>query len=137
MIFGWASIGGTATEFAGTIEDYTDYILGRGGAGEGRAGAGDSAKANRKEGRRAAAEAREKSQGLRKAVKAAETTMATLTTRRSAIERAMFDPSSADPIDRDQTMTALMKRRADVQAKLDAAEAEWLAASEALEAAEV
>jgi ATP-binding cassette subfamily F protein 3 len=124
--------GGTATEFAGSLEDYTDFILGKGDA---RAAGGDAPKVNRKEERRAAAEARERGQSLRKAVKVAETEMQKLTDRRSAIERAMFDPSSADPIDRDQTMGALMKRRAEVQAKLDAAEAAWMEATEALEAA--
>ncbi|AGH49997.1 ATP-binding cassette protein [Sphingomonas sp. MM-1] len=124
--------GGTAREFAGTLDDYTDLVLGRGE--QARAASGNSeAKTSRKDDRRAAAEARERNAALRKRVKAAEEQIRKLGERRSALDRAMFDPASADPQDRDQTMTTLMKRRADVEAKLETAEAEWLEASEALE----
>jgi len=120
---------GTASEFAGTLDDYTDLVL------KGDARPIEGSKGSRKDDRRAAAEAREKSQALRKAVKDAEAAIAKWTARRSAIDRAMFDPASADAEDRDQTMTTLMMRRADVEAKLGAAEAAWLEASEALEGA--
>ncbi len=117
---------GTAKEYAGTLDDYTDMILGKAPKGE---------KINKKDDRKAAAAAREKGQALKAAVKTAEAVMAKLTAERSAIERAMFDPSSAAPEHAKLTMTDLMKRRADTEAKLEAAEAEWLAASEALEMA--
>jgi ATP-binding cassette subfamily F protein 3 len=45
----------------------------------------------------------------------------------------MFDPPSAQKELASLTMTELMKRRADLDRKLAAAEAEWLNASEALE----
>ncbi|HWW64623.1 MAG TPA: ABC-F family ATP-binding cassette domain-containing protein [Sphingomonadaceae bacterium] len=122
---------GTAREFAGSLDDYTDLVLGR---GEAKAPA-EAAKTSRRDDRRAAAEARERSQALRRKVKEAEAAMARWAARRSALDRAMFDPASADPEDRDQTMTTLMKRRADAEAKLEAAEAAWLEASEAVEAA--
>ena len=122
---------GTAREFAGSLDDYTDLVLGR---GEAKAPA-EAAKTSRRDDRRAAAEARERSQALRRKVKEAEAAMARWSARRSALDRAMFDPASADPEDRDQTMTTLMKRRADAEAKLEAAEAAWLEASEAVEAA--
>jgi ATP-binding cassette subfamily F protein 3 len=70
---------------------------------------------------------------LRKAVKAAEEMVAKLTARRSAIDRALFDPNSADAADAKRTTTELMKLRADVERDLEAAEARWLEASEALE----
>ncbi|WP_380872939.1 glycosyl transferase family 1 [Sphingomonas sp. DBB INV C78] len=124
---------GAAREFAGTLDDYTDMVLGRGE--QARAGSAAEPKSSRKDDRRAAAEARERSAGLRKRIKAAEDAIKTLGARRSALDRAMFDPASADPQDCDQTMTALMKRRADVEAKLEAAEADWMAASEELETA--
>ncbi|PTD22038.1 ABC-F family ATP-binding cassette domain-containing protein [Sphingomonas fennica] len=124
--------GGTAREFAGTLDDYTDLVLGRGEQARAASGSGE-AKTSRKDDRRAAAEARERNAALRKRVKAAEEQIRKLGERRSALDRAMFDPASADPQDRDQTMTTLMKRRADVEAKLETAEAEWLEASEALE----
>ena len=59
--------------------------------------------------------------------------MIRLTTVRNAIERAMFDPSAADATLADLTMTELMKRRAGIQKEIEAAEAAWLEASEALE----
>ena len=52
-----------------------------------------------------------------------------------AIERAMFDPASAAPEHARLTMTDLMKLRARVEEELEAAEAAWMAASEALEMA--
>jgi ATP-binding cassette subfamily F protein 3 len=121
--------GGTAREFAGSLEDYTDMILGRGEA----KGSAEAPKGNRRDDRRAAAEARERSQALRRQVKDAEAAIAKWTARRSALDRAMFDPASADKEDRDQTMTTLMKRRAEAEAHLEAAEAAWLEASEAVE----
>jgi len=126
--------GGTATEYAGSLDDYTDLILGRNG--EGSAASEKAGKTNRKDARRAAAETREKSQALRKAAKAAEAEIARLEARRSEIDRAMFDPASASPTDSRLTMSELMKLRAGVVAQLDAAEAEWLEASQALEGAE-
>jgi ATP-binding cassette, subfamily F, member 3 len=48
----------------------------------------------------------------------------------------MFDPASAAPADSDLPMSELMKRHGEVLARLKAAEAQWLEASEALEAAE-
>ena len=117
---------GTAREFTGTLEDYTDLILK--GASQREA----APKRDKKEERKAAAAAREKEAALRKAAARAEAEMATLTERRSAIERAMFDPASATGADAALSMSDLMKLRAEVTAKIDAAEARWLEASEAL-----
>jgi ATP-binding cassette subfamily F protein 3 len=90
-------------------------------------------KGNKKEDRRAAAAARERGQELRSRAKAAEAETARLAAQRSAIDQAMFDPSGAHKELASLTMTELMKRRADLDRKLAAAEAEWLNASEALE----
>jgi ATP-binding cassette, subfamily F, member 3 len=116
---------GTAQEFSGTLDDYTDLIL----KGAGKASA---PKRDKKEERKLAAAAREQEAALRKAAVSAETEMATLTDRRSAIERAMFDPTSATGPDAKLTMSELMKLRADITAKIEAAESKWLEASEAL-----
>ena len=56
-----------------------------------------------------------------------------LTTQRSAIEQAMFDPSAAGKDYAKLTMTELMKRRAELETKIEAAEVAWMEASEALE----
>jgi len=122
--------GGTATEFAGSLDDYTDLILkGDGGARK------DAPKGSRRDERRAAAEARERGQKLRKAALAAEQDIARLEARKTALERAMFDPASAAPEDAALAMSALMKRHAEAAAALAAAEARWLEASEAIEEA--
>ncbi|MEA3053416.1 MAG: ATP-binding cassette, subfamily er 3 [Sphingomonadales bacterium] len=118
--------GGTARDFDGSLEDYTALVLAR------DAGAA-APKANRKDERRAAAAAREKGQKLRSRAKAAEAEVARLSELRSAIDRAMFDPSAAAKALADLTMSELMKRRAQVERELAAAEAQWLEASEALE----
>jgi ATP-binding cassette subfamily F protein 3 len=121
--------GGTAREFDGSIEDYTSFILSKEGSGR-------AAKANKKEDRKAAAAARDKAQALRKALKGMEADVVRLTAERSKLDQAMFDPSSADPSLTKLSMGALMKQRADVAASLEAAEARWLEASEALDGVE-
>ena len=121
--------GGTAREFDGSIEDYTAFILSKEGSGR-------AAKANKKEDRKAAAAAREQAQALRKALKAMEADVVRLTAERSKLDLAMFDPSAADPSLAKLSMGALMKRRADVAASLEEAEARWLEASESLESVE-
>ncbi|MFC7500219.1 ABC-F family ATP-binding cassette domain-containing protein [Enterovirga sp. GCM10030262] len=125
--------GGTAKEFSGSLDDYTDLILGRTGDG---AAAKEAPKRNRKDERRAMAQAREQSQSLRKSAKAAEADIARLEARKSEIERAMFDPGSATPADAERPMSALMRLLAEISADLAGAEARWLEASEAVEKAE-
>ena len=80
------------------------------------------------------AEAREKGQALRKHAKSVEAQLEKLTTQRTAIDQAMFDPSSASKELAKLTMTELMKRRAQIEDEIEAAELAWLEASEALEA---
>ncbi len=103
---------GTAKEFDGSLDDYIAFVLTRDGAGKGEA------KANRKDARRNAAEAREKGQALRKSAKAAEAELARLGVERSAVDRAMFDPASADASLTKLTMTELMKRRAEIEGRI-------------------
>ena len=121
---------GTAKEFDGSLDDYIAFVLAKDSA-DARA---ESKGLNKKDARRAAAEAREKGQGLRKAAQAAEKELARLNEAKSAIDRAMFDPGSAAPDLAKLTMTDLMKRRAELETKIAAAETAWMAASEALEA---
>ncbi|HEY0147626.1 MAG TPA: ABC-F family ATP-binding cassette domain-containing protein [Allosphingosinicella sp.] len=122
---------GTAQDFDGSLDDYTKLILQKDNGA-----AKSEPKANRKDERRAAAAAREKSKALRNEAKAAESELAKLSAQRNAIEHAMFDPSAAEAPLANLTMTELMKRRAEVAAKIEAAEARWLQASEAVEATE-
>jgi ATP-binding cassette, subfamily F, member 3 len=120
---------GTAKDYVGSIDDYTDMILGKNQPKV------EGGKFNKKEDRKAAAAAREKEQVLRKAVRDAEADMASLAVVRSAIDKALFDPSIADAEHRGLTTSELMQRRAKLSDAIDAAEARWVAASEALEPA--
>jgi ATP-binding cassette subfamily F protein 3 len=122
---------GTATEFTGSLEDYTDLILGKNQPKQ-----DGGAKAAKKD-KKTAAQDREKAQALRKAAQDAEAVTVKLTAEQSALDKAMFDPSTAEPALAKLPMSELMKRRADVADKLEAAEAKWLEASEALEQAAV
>ena len=121
---------GKAEEFSGSLKDYTDFVLGKNqpGSASGKASGG-----NRKEERRAAAERRKQQGELRKTVAASEKQMKLLGEEVSAIDRAMFDPASAEPKHASLSMTELMKLRAETQDKLDAAEARWMEASDQLE----
>jgi ATP-binding cassette subfamily F protein 3 len=121
--------GGTATEFSGTIEDYTDFILGKGPAKE------KMSKADRKEDKKAAAASREAQAKLKRDVSDAEADLAKLEVVLSAIDRAMFDPVSAANEYKNLTMGELSQRRGKIVAAQEAAEARWVAASEALEKA--
>jgi ATP-binding cassette subfamily F protein 3 len=120
---------GTAREYAGSLEDYTDMILGKNQPkGE---GAGKGSKKDRK----AAAAEREAAQALRKQVRDHEEKIAKLTADRSAIDLAMFDPSKAEARFAKLAMSDLMKRRAEVEAELEAIETAWMEISEQLEQA--
>ena len=116
---------GTAQEFSGSLDDYTNLIL-KG------APKTDAPKRDKKEERKAAAAAREKEAAMRKEASRAEAEIAALTARQSAIERAMFDPSAASGDETKLTMTELMKRRADLTRQIEAAEERWLNASSVL-----
>ncbi|WP_419825948.1 ABC-F family ATP-binding cassette domain-containing protein [Sphingomonas sp.] len=118
---------GTAREYDGSLDDYTAMVLAKPGAAEKKAG--------RKGDRRSGAEKREQAQSIRNAVKEAEAEVTRLAALRSALDRAMFDPSQAEPAHAKLTMTELMKRRADAAQALETAEAKWLELGEALEAA--
>ncbi|ASK87391.1 ABC-F family ATP-binding cassette domain-containing protein [Sphingorhabdus sp. SMR4y] len=121
---------GKAKEFAGSLKDYTDFVLGK---NQPASAGGKASGGNRKEERRAAAERRKQQTELRKTITAADKEMKRLAEEISAIDRAMFDPESAAAQHADLSMTELMKLRADNQDKLDAAETRWMEASDRLE----
>jgi ATP-binding cassette, subfamily F, member 3 len=125
---------GTAKEFDGSIDDYIAFVLAKDPGAARGAGAGGEKGVNKKDQRKAAADARAKGQELRKRAKAIEAELEKLTKQRTALDHAMFQPATADKAYAGMTITEQMKRRADVQSRIEAAEAEWLAANEALEA---
>ncbi len=115
---------GTAREFDGTLDDYIAFVL-----------AGDKQpepKAKKPKGKPID---RDADKLRRKTIRDTEAEIATLTTDRNAIDRAMFDPKTAEPRFAKLAMSDLMKRRADVQAQIETLEARWLEATEALETA--
>ncbi|NTS64971.1 ABC-F family ATP-binding cassette domain-containing protein [Sphingomonas sp. HHU CXW] len=119
--------GGTAVDFDGAIEDYIKLIL----SGD---GSGKQSKAKAKADARKQAEQREQDKLLRKQARDAEAALVKLTEQRSALDRAMFDPSTAQGPLAKLSMTELMKRRASVQEQIDASEQSWLELNEQLEA---
>ncbi|KQM28443.1 MULTISPECIES: ABC-F family ATP-binding cassette domain-containing protein [unclassified Sphingomonas] len=116
---------GTAKEFDGTIDDYIALILGNSAKEK-------AAKANKKNDRKAAAEAREKAQVLKKGAQAIERDLARLTEQRDALDAAMA--GNAIPALAKLTMAQLMKRRASLDTEIEVAETKWMEANEALEA---
>ena len=124
--------GGTAKEFDGSLEDYIAFVLAKDAADTAK----EVSKLNKKDARRAAAEARETEPGAaqggarrRRPNWPSSPPSAARSTGRCSIRRR------ADAALAKLTMTDLMKRRAEVETRIEAAEAAWLEASEALETA--
>lgn len=120
---------GTANEFAGSMDDYIDFILGvNQPKGE--------AKPKVKKDKKAEAERREQLRQIRAKVSAAEKQIARLQARVSEIDRAMFDPASASGELAKLTMGELSRRRAKIADELAEVEAAWLESNEMLETLE-
>jgi ATP-binding cassette subfamily F protein 3 len=120
---------GRAMPFDGNIDDYEALVLDR-PAAAGSAPAsprGPEPREDPKEARRKAAALREATQGLRKALAGAEQRIARLMAERDGLDARLTLPGADVP--------ALLRDRARLDSAIAAAEAEWLAAGEALEAA--
>jgi ATP-binding cassette subfamily F protein 3 len=114
--------GGAATDYAGSIDDYIDFVLGR------NQPKGESKAAKPK----AASKARDEARALRQAAAEAEAVTARLNADIEALDRALLDPAAA-PQFASLSMGEMAQRRAMIAADLEAAEARWLEASERLE----
>ena len=121
---------GTAADYAGSMEDYIDFVLGR------NQPKADGRPKGEKKDKKAAAQARELARQVAKEVSEAEAVVARFQKQLSAIDQAMFAPTSAAADLRDLTMGELSRRRGDVLRELERAEELWLAASERLEGQE-
>ena len=117
---------GCATEYAGSVDDYIDLVLGKG------ATASPKPKQQRRD-RKAAARAREDARALKKAAAEAEAASARLAAICSALDRALLDPTDAPTEFANMPLSELSKRRAQVASDLEAVEARWLEANEQLE----
>jgi ATP-binding cassette subfamily F protein 3 len=118
---------GTAADYPGSIEDYIDFVLGRNQPKP------DGKPAAPKKDKKAHARAREEAKQARSEISQVEKTIATLQAEASALDRAMFEPASAEPQFAKLTVGELAQRRARVAKDLEAAEEQWLRASERLE----
>jgi ATP-binding cassette subfamily F protein 3 len=118
--------GGAANEYGGSIDDYMDLVLGR------NQPSSEKPKAAKQD-RKAAAKEREDARALKKAAAEAEAASAKLAAQCSALDQAMFDPRAAPPELAALPLSELSRRRAQVAADLEVAEARWLAVSEQLE----
>jgi len=114
---------GGAVDYAGSIDDYIDFVLGR-----------NQPKAERKpRPAKAGSKARVDASALKKAAAEAEAASARLAAQCSALDRAMCDPAAAEAELASLPMTELSRRRALLAADLERAEAHWLEVSEQLE----
>jgi ATP-binding cassette subfamily F protein 3 len=125
---------GHATEFAGSLDDYTDRVLGRGDARPEKRPAA-APKSEKKIARQESAGDRAKTVVMRRTAREAEADITRLTARLAQLDTALSDPAKATGADRLAGVPALLKTRATVEKARAEAEAKWMAASEALEAA--
>ncbi|MGF6856616.1 ATP-binding cassette domain-containing protein [Paraburkholderia sp. CI3] len=137
-------------EFDGDLDDYRDWLLqhaaeqraalkanasGASDAASNGAASGDS-NVNRKEQRRLEAETRQKLAHLKKPLQSRiakiEKEMDALNTEKATLDTFVADPASYEP-EQKSKLTAAIRRQADVNARLDTLEAEWLETHEELE----
>ena len=119
---------GTATEYAGSMQDYIDFVLGRNQPkGDRRSGGG---KPRGSRGNKTEAQAREAKSELAKAEKTIERLAAEVEKLDRSILEGSAKTSNLDGV----SMEELLRKRADAVDSLAIAEEAWLAAGAALEA---
>ncbi|HEY1259774.1 MAG TPA: ABC-F family ATP-binding cassette domain-containing protein [Stellaceae bacterium] len=121
----WLVAGGTVRPFDGDLEDYRRLVLDM----PARANGADRLPGDeRSQARRAAAERRRGLEPLRRKAQQAEAEIARLTGEREALDRALAAPQTPRG-----AIAEALKRRADLMRRIERAEAEWLAAAEAVD----
>ncbi len=119
--------GGTAREYAGSMQDYIDFVLGRNQPKKDRGDAGGKARGSR--GANSEGKARFAKSELTKAEKAVER----LTAEVEKLDALILEHSGAKAGQSGAAMEDLLRERAEAADKLAEAEEAWLAASTALE----
>ncbi|MFL6703340.1 MAG: ATP-binding cassette domain-containing protein, partial [Paraburkholderia graminis] len=140
-------------EFDGDLDDYRDWLLQHaaeqraalkaGNAANGTANGGSNGTdngadggVNRKEQRRLEAETRQKLAHLKKPLQSRitkiEKEMDALNAEKATLDAFVADPASYEPAQKSK-LTEAIRRQADVNARLEALEAEWLETHEELE----
>ncbi|MEO0033543.1 MAG: hypothetical protein RIS94_3301 [Pseudomonadota bacterium] len=120
--------GGAAQPYDGSMDDYIDFVLGRNQPADAEAKPRPAANA-RKDGKAQ----REEWKGLQKKVTEAETRMSRLQAQIEAIDAALADPAKASKELKGLAFGELGKRRVQAEGDLEAAEAIWMEAVEAVE----
>ena len=123
---------GTAAEYAGSMETYIDFVLGRNQPKPENKGKERPAKAEPKPDAPSWGEMRD----LRKQIAKAETTIAGLQARLDEIDRAMADPAAAPKPLAGLNLGELARRRSALADELETTEAQWLQLSERLDTAQ-
>ena len=135
----WLVVDGTCRPFDGDLEDYRRLVLEQRKAERARAASerpdpGDGASpANRKELRRASADARAQLAPLRRKVRDSEALIEKLSRDKTALEAKLADPALY--AEASSELTALNKSLSEIDRRLADAESAWLDAQEALEQA--
>ena len=125
----WMTADGTVRPFDGDMEDYARFVLERASA---NVRAARRASASAKDQRKAAADARQQISPLKKRVETAESLIERNSAQIAELNQSLADPAlGGDPA----KLAELGRRRAVCERALSAAEADWLVASEAYEAA--
>ena len=125
----WLVADGSVQPFDGDLDEYRSLLAERA-----RPVTKSDAAPTRREDRRERAEARIATAPLRRRARDAEARMAKLEEERAKLEAKLADPALYVP-GRATEVTAAQTRRAAIARDIEAAEAEWLEAAEALEAA--
>ena len=130
----WLVADGTVRNFEGDLDDYRRYVLSDAAGDDGPRERGPDSRGNRKQDRREEARMRRQLAPLRQAVTAAERRLEALQQKQASIEYELADPKLYDaPPAR---LADVNRRHADLKREIAGAEAAWLAANDALDAAE-
>ena len=119
---------GTASEYAGSMQDYIDFVLGRNQAKVDRRSGGGKSRGSR--GNKTEAQSREAKSELARA----EKTMERLTAEVEKLDGSILEGSAKTSNLDGVSMEELLRKRADAVDSLAVAEEAWLAAGAALEA---
>lgn len=130
----WLVADGTARPFNGDLDDYRRHLVEVRATADAATRGQSGAAPKKREARRAAADRRQAQEPLRRRVKEAERRMGELAGRKATIDRLLADPATYDA--KSAQVPDLLRQQNDLGQLLAAAEAEWLAAAEAMENAE-
>jgi ATP-binding cassette subfamily F protein 3 len=132
----WLVADGMVKPFAGDLADYRARIFSRLDGPRTAARPEPAAAGNRKTARRGAAALRARRQPLKQALTASEARLAALLEERRALERKLADPALYNDTGAKEALAEAARRRGALEQAIAAAEAIWLEAASALEAAE-